>query len=143
MNMEGLFIKVGQVMSSRPDFMPSVYIDYFSELQDNVPAYPTDEIKGIISTSLSKHFNLTFHDVFEEFSEKPLGSASIGQVHSALLTDEFFNMNTDYSSGKKVAVKVMHIDAEDRFRNDFKILKVRLILITASSTLYQCGDVEN
>ncbi len=107
--------------------MPGIYIDYFSQLQDNVSAYPTDEIRTIISSSLSKHFNLTFHDVFEEFAERPLGSASIGQVHAATLTDTFLTMNADYTGGKEVAVKVMHVDAEDRFRNDFKILKVRLI----------------
>lgn len=128
---KGLFIKVGQVMSSRPDFMPSIYIDYFSELQDNVPAYATNEIKAIISSSINKHFNLTFQDVFEEFGETPLGSASIGQVHAATLTNEFWKMNVNndssYSGGREVAVKVMHVDAEDRFRNDFKILKVRYI----------------
>ncbi len=54
-----------------------------------------------------------------------LGSASIGQVHAATLTDDFLKLSGGYSGGKEVAVKVMHVDAEERFRNDFKILKVR------------------
>ena len=120
----GLFIKIGQVMSSRPDFMPSVYIDHFSELQDNVPPYPSDEIRSVLSESLLKHHGLSFDEVFETFADEPLGSASIGQVHAATLTDNFIKLNDGYSSGKEVAVKVMHVDAEDRFRNDFKILKV-------------------
>ncbi len=118
-------------MSSRPDFMPSIYIDYFSELQDNVPGYATHEIKAIISSSINKNFNLTFQEVFEDFDEIPLGSASIGQVHAATLTNKFWKMNVNdssYSGGREVAVKVMHVDAEDRFRNDFKILKVRYVL---------------
>jgi predicted unusual protein kinase regulating ubiquinone biosynthesis (AarF/ABC1/UbiB family) len=131
-----LFIKIGQVMSSRPDFMPSIYIDHFSELQDNVPAYPTDDIKAIISTSLLNHHGLEFDQVFETFADDPLGSASIGQVHAATLTDNFMQLSDGYSGGKDVAVKVMHIDAQDRFRNDFKILKVNTILFHHSWIRY-------
>eukprot|EP00985_Skeletonema_marinoi_P018431 scaffold10301_cov66-Skeletonema_marinoi.AAC.1 len=57
---------------------------------------------------------LTIEDVFESFDDV-LGSASIGQVHKAKLTPEF--------GGETVAVKVMHPNAETRFRNDFKIFR--------------------
>jgi ubiquinone biosynthesis protein len=114
------------VISSRGDFVPSIYIEHFSELQDNVPTHPVHEIKAAISKSLLRHHGLHFEDVFENFVDEPLGSASIGSVHAATLTDEFLKLNhPEFTSGKEVAVKVMHLDAKDRFRNDFKILRVR------------------
>jgi len=112
-------------MSSRGDFMPNVYVEHFSELQDNVPAHPVEEIKAVVTQSLLLNHGMKFDDVFDTFSDKPLGSASIGSVHAAILTDSFLKLNDSYSGGKEVAVKVMHFDAEDRFKNDFKILKVK------------------
>ncbi len=76
LELKGLFIKVGQVMSSRPDFMPGIYIDHFNELQDNVPAYPSEEIKSILSASLLQHHGLKFNEVFAKFTEEPLGQDS-------------------------------------------------------------------
>ena len=105
--------------------MPSVYIDHFSELQDNVPTHPVNETKSELSKSLLKYHGLHFDEVFETFIEEPLGSASIGSVHAATLTNNFLRMNeSSYSGGKEVTVKVMHVDAENRFRNDFKLFKV-------------------
>jgi len=121
--LRGLFVKIGQVISSRPDFVPSLYIEHFQELQDSVPPYPSDQIKSVISHSLQQNFGMKFDDVFEEFSDEPLGSASIGQVHEAKLTSNFEKKCYGYIGGPKVAVKVMHLDAEDLFRNDFKTFK--------------------
>ncbi len=142
LDMRGLFIKIGQVVSSRPDFIPRQYIDCLSSLQDDVPPWDTGEIKQIVADSLGFHHGLLdFESVFSHFDESPIGSASIGQVHRATLTDEFMNkiksmnkknsQNKDkvprvYHGGRQVAVKVMHLDAEDRFRNDLKIFKVCL-----------------
>lgn len=109
--------------------MPSIYIDHFSELQDNVPTHPVHEIKATLSKSLYRHHGLLFNEVFDSFIDDPLGSASIGSVHAATLTENFLKLNESFSGGKEVAVKVMHLDAEDRFRNDFKILKVSLFLL--------------
>ena len=82
----GLFIKVGQVASSRPDFMPHEYIEAFSSLQDKVPPYPGHQMKDIAVESLLHDHGLHFDDIFESFDFLPLGSASIGQVHAASLT---------------------------------------------------------
>jgi hypothetical protein len=159
LQMRGIFIKFGQVLSSRPDFVPSQYIDLLQTLQDNVPPLDEGKIIDIVRDSLWKDHGLELGEVFERGQfEGVIGTASIGQVHKATLTEDFFqrvidatstgeptttrtctsgedNLNHDgdydkvadaYIGGRVVAVKVMLPDAEDRFRNDFNILKVRL-----------------
>ena len=126
LNMRGLFIKVGQVLSSRPDFVPLQYVQSFTTVQDSCPVWPASEIIQIISDSLQiNQIGLNFDDLFESFEYEPLGSASIGQVHKARLTESSLDMAraAGYKGGSLVAVKVMHLDAFDRFRNDFKIFK--------------------
>ena len=115
--------------------MPKEYVDLFTALQDSVPAQPGHEVKEIISMSLYQEHGLVFDDVFDSFEEIPLGSASIGQVHRARLSDKFLqkvrlsNLDTSsdvtysYSGDETVAVKCMNFDAEDRFRIDLKIFK--------------------
>lgn len=134
----GLFVKIGQVLSSRVDFVPRAYTDRFIHLQDSLPPRPFEEIKDTIIGSLSsQHEDLSFDDVFLEFDEDPLGTASIGQVHSAILNPKFMkeiqkkpsnNRSGSiepicYKGGPKVAVKVMNPYAQTQFMNDFKILK--------------------
>jgi len=100
------------------------YVDLFSTLQDSVPPWHSNEIKAIVTQSLGRSQGLSFNDVFEDFDDDPLGSASIGQVHAATLAERYFNTHkSSYTGGRQVAVKVMHRDAKDRFRNDFKIFK--------------------
>ena len=122
-------MKIGQVLSSRPDFVPSQYIDLLQTLQDDVPPLDEVEIIDIVKDSLWRDHGLELGEVFEGGQlEGVLGTASIGQVHKATLTEDFFHKVMDgdaYRGRRAVAVKVMHLDAEDRFRNDFKILKVR------------------
>ena len=132
----GLFVKLGQVLSARPDFMPQQYIEKFSSLQDALPPKPFDEIKKIVEASLKCNRNLDegvqFNDIFESFDEIPLGSASIGQVHRAVLQSTYHrkmkannehSMRT-YKGDPVVAVKVMHPAAEDQFRSDFNTLRL-------------------
>ena len=70
-------------------------------------------------------YGLTFEELFASFEDKPIGSASIGQVHCATLNKKLLEIarKGGYDGGEKVAVKVMHLDAKDRFRNDLKIFK--------------------
>lgn len=123
----GLFVKFGQVLSGRADFMPRQYIEAFTSLQDDLPPKPFEEIKNIVQESLYEiDDNLTFDEVFESFDESPLGTASIGQVHAAVLSSRLYNITTNkafYKEIPEVAVKVMHPSAQDQFRNDFKIFK--------------------
>jgi len=122
LELRGLFVKIGQVMSSRADFVPRQYVDAFHTLQDSVPPWEKGRVEAIVRESLRREQNLAMEDVFENGLGEVLGSASIGQVHGATLTPRFAS-SPGYSGGRTVAVKVMHPDAEFRFRNDFKIFR--------------------
>lgn len=111
LDLRGLFVKIGQVMSSRADFIPRQYIDVFSSLQDSVPPWDVERVQEIVRDSLQSCQGLDFEEVFDSIDEV-LGSASIGQVHKARLT-----------SGETVAVKVMHPNAEKMFHDDFKVFR--------------------
>ncbi|RLB41130.1 MAG: AarF/ABC1/UbiB kinase family protein [Deltaproteobacteria bacterium] len=80
----GGFLKVGQLLSSRPDVLPRVWIEALSVLQDNVPAEDEERIIAI----LEEEVGLPLDEAFREFERTPIASASIGQVHRAVLHDE-------------------------------------------------------
>lgn len=85
------YIKLGQVLSTRPDLVPVDFVQELSKLQDKVPPFSFSEVKRIIGLELGKPAD----EVFDHLEESPLASASIGQVHKAFLDD-----------GEAVAVKV-------------------------------------
>ncbi|MFC1690921.1 ABC1 kinase family protein [Nanoarchaeota archaeon] len=110
----GGFIKLGQLLSLRPDLIPKEYCDEFSKLQDEVKAFPTEEAKSIIVTELKK----SMKKIFKEFSDKPIAAASIGQVHRATL-----------KSGEEVIVKVQRLGVKEKIQQDIDILKYLAELI--------------
>jgi len=77
------FIKFAQILSTRPDLVPADVIQEFEKLQDNVPPFPFSEAKAIIESELGGDLD----NFFLSFEEKPLASASIAQVHKAVLND--------------------------------------------------------
>jgi ubiquinone biosynthesis protein len=85
------FIKLGQILSSRPDLIPVDYIDELSKLQDEVPPFAFSDVRKVTESELGA----SLEDLFASLEETPLASASIGQVHRAVLKD-----------GEAVAVKV-------------------------------------
>lgn len=85
------YIKLGQVLSTRPDLLPPTYVRELEHLQDAVPAMPFDEVEKIIESELGARNN----KLFASFEETTPGSASLGQVHAAQLRD-----------GRNVVVKV-------------------------------------
>jgi ubiquinone biosynthesis protein len=85
------FIKLGQLLSTRPDVLDKAYIQEFSKLQDKVPAVSFDEINAQIQRELG----YPAEELFAEFSTKPLAAASIAQVHRGKL-----------NSGEEVVFKV-------------------------------------
>lgn len=101
------FIKFGQVLSSRGDMFPQEYIDILAELQDVVPPAPFNAIKEEIENEYRKPLN----QVFEYFEEKPIFSASLGQVHLARLNN------------KTIVVKVLRPGIRKRVELDLGALK--------------------
>lgn len=101
------FVKLGQVLSVRPDILPSDVLQEFETLQDRVPPMSIGEVRRVVEAELPQ----PFEDVFQQFDEVPLGSASIAQVHRAVLKD-----------GTQVAVKVQRAGIERRIRSDLHIL---------------------
>ena len=85
------YIKLGQVLSTRPDLIPSRIISELAKLQDDVPPFAFADVKRIVE----KELTLPLEELFESFAEAPFGSASIDQVHKARLKE-----------GESVAVKV-------------------------------------
>lgn len=102
------FIKIGQILSTRSDIFPPSYIDEFVRLQDNV--YP--ESLQSIREVFEGEFNVSLEDSFKFFSRVPLASASISQVHKAILKD-----------GREVIVKIQRPDIKDKMEQDIHILK--------------------
>ena len=112
--MGGLIVKVGQFMSVRIDLLPNEYIEELAQLQDAIPAVPTDQIVRVIEEEL--HRPLT--TLFASFDTTPLAAASLGQVHRATLPD-----------GTPVAVKVLRPGIEELVATDLHALRDILNLI--------------
>ena len=85
------FIKLGQVLSTRPDLIPLEYVRELSKLQDHVPPFPHEKVREIVKEEMGRFPE----EIFEKFDETPLAAASIGQVHRARLADgEVFRHGT-------------------------------------------------
>lgn len=102
------FVKLAQVLSNRPDIVPEPLIKEFEKLQDRVPPFEFAKVKLIIERET--HKKLT--DIFDEFSEVPIASASIGQVHKAKL-----------KTGEEVVVKVQRPEVQEIVERDLNILR--------------------
>ncbi|XP_058786589.1 protein ACTIVITY OF BC1 COMPLEX KINASE 8, chloroplastic isoform X1 [Vicia villosa] len=102
------FIKIGQQFSTRVDILPQEYVDQLSELQDQVPPFPSETAIAIVEEELGAAVG----DVFDQFDYEPIAAASLGQVHRARL------------KGQEVVVKVQRPGLKDLFDIDLKNLRV-------------------
>lgn len=102
------FIKFGQILSTRPDFLPPDYIHELEKLQDAVAPVEFEKIQEVIEKELQK----PIPKVFKEFDEIPVASASLSQVHRAVL-----------HNGKVVAVKIQKPDIQYTIELDISILE--------------------
>ena len=102
------FIKLGQILSTRPDFVPEPYISEFRKLQTAVAPFPTPEARTIIERELGEPIEA----IFSEFPDQPFASGSIAQVYSARL-----------AGGTPVVVKVRRPGIARKIRSDIEILR--------------------
>ncbi|XP_068316093.1 protein ACTIVITY OF BC1 COMPLEX KINASE 8, chloroplastic-like [Pyrus communis] len=102
------FIKIGQQFSTRVDILAQEYVDQLSELQDQVPPFPSDTAVSIVEEELGAPVG----DIFDRFDYEPIAAASLGQVHRARL------------KGQEVVVKVQRPGLKDLFNIDLKNLRV-------------------
>ncbi|MEE2672709.1 MAG: AarF/UbiB family protein [Myxococcota bacterium] len=109
LELRGLILKGCQFIGSRADVLPSEYIEILSGLQDRVPAKRFAIVRKTVEAELKR----PLEDVFDAFDESPIASASLAQVHPAVLR-----------SGERVAVKVQYPEIESLVRSDLSNLRV-------------------
>ena len=99
------YIKLGQLLSSRPDLLPDVYIDELGKLVDQVPPVPFAAVERVIAEDLPR-------DTFARLDPEPVATASIAQIHGALL-----------KSGREVIVKVRRPGIEEQVEVDLALMR--------------------
>ncbi len=102
-----VFIKFGQLLSTRRDMLPTDYADELAKLQDHVPPFAGEQARAIVEKALGDAFAARI----KRFDLVPIASASIAQVHGAALSD-----------GSEVVVKVVRPDIEETMRADLEVL---------------------
>lgn len=109
-----IFIKFGQVLSTRPDVIPPDLCLELSKLQDKVPPFPSGQAIAIIERELQKPIS----ELYKDFQETPIASASVAQVHVAHLQD-----------GRKVAVKVLRPNLVKTIESDLSLMRTGAALV--------------
>jgi ubiquinone biosynthesis protein len=109
-----VFIKFGQILSTRRDLLPEQMADELAFLQDRVAPFSGEQAKRIVETELSDSTD----NLFESFSVEPLASASIAQVHTAIL-----------KNGDDVVVKIIRPGIKKTIRKDIRVMKLLATLL--------------
>ena len=112
----GAFLKVGQLLSARPDLLPPVWIEKLASLRDAAPAVDSESIRAVIEEELG-----AIDVLFEVFDDTPIAAASIGQVHHAVTRD-----------GVEVAVKVQRPGVAELVETDLSLMETFVHAISAS-----------
>lgn len=104
----GVFVKFGQVLSTRGDILPAAFVKELESLQQHVKPLTNEQVNSILVSFLP----YKMEDMFVEFDLTPIASPSIGQVHKAILR----------TNNKEVVVKILRPDIKDMMRDDLNIL---------------------
>lgn len=104
-----IFVKFGQVISTRRDLLPPDIADELAKLQDKVPPFPAEQAIAIINGAYGKSVD----DVFERFDKKPFAAASIAQIHTAKL-----------KAGHEVIVKILRPGVREQIDRDLAVLRL-------------------
>lgn len=113
------YVKLGQLLSTRSDLLPDPFLEALTTLQDDVDSIPYEEIERIFREEIGERIS----KAFASFDQEPLASASIGQVHKAIL-----------HSGKEVAIKIQRPGIRKRFLEDLDTL---MILSEKAESLFE------
>ena len=124
-NLRGLWVKAGQFISSRPDIVAPEYVQVLSKLQDAIPARPWEEVEATLVKELGGDWN---EKHFKSVDKEPLSTASIAQVHRAVMHD-----------GAQVVVKVAHSGIRSQMLSDLRILSylVRVLAVLEKDQDYR------
>ncbi|MDA7747367.1 ubiquinone biosynthesis regulatory protein kinase UbiB [Psychromonas sp.] len=110
-----IYIKLGQMLSTRRDLLPPIYADQLAHLQDNVPAFCGD----LAIQQIEKSFQRPIDDIFDNFDKAALASASIAQVHTAILKED----------GREVVIKVTRPNIGKTIEADIQLMKWLAMLV--------------
>ena len=120
------YIKLGQVLSTRPDLLPPAYIAELEHLQDSVPPMQFADVEATVESELGAKIN----KLFGSFEQAPLGSASLGQVHAATLRD-----------GRDVVVKVQRPGLRETLADDIEFFHELASFLTAHTSAGDKVDI--
>lgn len=122
------FVKLGQILSSRPDLLPEPYLKALSRLQDKVKPFPFEEVEQTIVQELGVRLS----KAFSNFEQEPLAAASLGQVHKATLRD-----------GRAVVVKVQRPGIRQQIIDELQVLDeiASMLEHTKSGRRYQVQKI--
>jgi len=112
-----IFVKFGQVLSTRRDLLPPDIADELAKLQDQVPPFPSEDALA----ELQRVYGKPVDEVFASFEREPVASASVAQVHFAVLREE--------DGGHEVAVKILRPGMTPIIENDIGLLKIGAALL--------------
>ena len=119
--MGGIYVKIGQVMSTiGQGLLPQQYIDALQPLQDGMPPRSYDQVSTIIKQSTGKSMD----DLFVDFDEKPIGAASIAQVHRATLRPQ-----NEGEEPRPVVIKIQYPEVEEQFEADLSNMEFATRLV--------------
>ncbi|MBN1417518.1 MAG: AarF/ABC1/UbiB kinase family protein [Planctomycetes bacterium] len=120
------FVKLGQILATRPDLFPPAYIEEFQKLQDRVEPVPFDAIRQVVEEELHR----PIEEVFRRFDPEPIGAASIAQVHIA-----------ETRAGEELVVKVQRPGIRAVVERDMEILGLIAQLIASDEDLAHLDPV--
>jgi predicted unusual protein kinase regulating ubiquinone biosynthesis (AarF/ABC1/UbiB family) len=120
------FIKLGQLLSTRPDLLPAPYTDALARLQDRVEPFPFEEVQRIVESDLG----VRLHKLFLDFDPQPLAAASLAQTHRARLRD-----------GRPVAVKVQRPGVRPKMVGDLAATEEAAAFLERHSSLVRRLDL--
>src|SRR5438105_3633982 len=120
------YIKLGQVLSTRPDLIPETYVRELEKLQDEVPPIPYEDVESVIESELGARIS----KLFESFEREPLGTASLGQVHAAVLR-----------GGRDAVVKVQRPNIREILADDLEFFRELATFMTKHTQMGERVDM--